>query len=209
MNRSTGRLFHCAPFHRLESSETGIPRVLRAAVLLRLHFSFVRGWASAKPPHSCRPRFELVTQPEGLSVPLTRPFAPATMLGLAALALRVWASSNGRPLHSGPFILRDKTSRPRVPGLFIPSSPPHSGCFLRLFYARRHPTVCCSPVRHRAEFRSEIKSRASVSLLPFRHCHGFCFRLVWNALGARLRCLPSGEASSKRQGDGQRFQKKL
>ena len=63
-------------------------------------------------------------------------------------------------------------------------------------------------MRHRAESRSEIKNRASVSLLPFRHCHGFCFRWVWNALRARLRCLPSGEASSKRQGDGQRFQKK-
>ena len=67
---------------------------------------------SAKTPHSCRPGFKLVTQPESLSIPLTRPFAPATMLGLATLALRVWASSNGRPLHSGPFILRDKKSRP-------------------------------------------------------------------------------------------------
>ena len=36
------------------------------------------------------------------------------MLGLVALALRVWASANGRPLHSGPFRLRDKSARPRV-----------------------------------------------------------------------------------------------
>ena len=69
---------------------------------------------SAKPPHSRRPGFELVPQPESLSVPLTRPFALATMLGFAALALRVWASTNGRPLNSGPFRLRDTRSRPRV-----------------------------------------------------------------------------------------------
>jgi hypothetical protein len=59
----------------------------------------------------------------------------------------------------------------------LPVCLPHSGCFLRLFYARHHPTICCSLVRHRAESRSEIKNRASVSLLPFRHCHGFCSRL--------------------------------
>ena len=64
----------------------------------------------------------------------------------------------------------------------LPVCPPHSGCFLRLFCARRHPAVCCSLVRHRADFRSEIKNRASVSLLPFRHCHGFSFRWVFNAL---------------------------
>ena len=28
-------------------------------------------------------------------------------------------------------------------------------------------------------FRSEIKNRASVSLLPFHHCHGFSFRWVF------------------------------
>ncbi len=57
-----------------------------------------------------------ITQSESLFVPLTRPFAPATMLGLAPLALRVWASTNGRTLQSGLFRLRDKTSRPtRVP----------------------------------------------------------------------------------------------
>jgi hypothetical protein len=58
---------------------------------------------SANPPHSGRPRFQLVPQPENPTAPLSRPFAPATMLGLAPLALRVWVSANGRPLHSGPF----------------------------------------------------------------------------------------------------------
>lgn len=43
---------------------------------------------------------------------------------------------------------------------------------------------------------------------PFRHCHGFSFRSVFKALPRTARCLPPCEASSKRQGDGQRFQKK-
>jgi len=191
VNRSTGWLFHCAPFHRLELSETGVPwrgesgsfRQVPSAGRPRIR-------AFPKLPHSPRPLFQLVPQPESPSVPLSRPFAPAAMLGLAALALRVWTSANGRPLHSRPFRLRDKTSRPRVPGLFTPSPLLIRGCFFRRFYARHHPTVRCSLVRHRADFRSEIKSRASVSLLPFRHCHGFCFRWVFNALRARLRCLP-------------------
>ena len=53
---------------------------------------------SAKPPHSGRPRFQLVPQPENPSVALSRPFVPvpAVMLGLAPLALRVWAYANGR-----------------------------------------------------------------------------------------------------------------
>ena len=54
----------------------------------------------------------------------------------------------------------------------------------------------------------DIKNRASVSPLPFRHCHGFSFRWVLYALRARLVVSPTSEASSKRQGDGQRFQKK-
>jgi hypothetical protein len=57
-------------------------------------------------------------------------------------------------------------------------------------------------------FGSEIKNRASVSPLPFRHRHGFRFRWTLNALRARLAVSPSSEASGKRQGDGQRFQKK-
>jgi hypothetical protein len=115
VNRSTGWPCHCASFHRPESSETGFaprpesggfaPAPCPASLPLR----------TAKPPHSCRPRFEPVPQPESRSIPLTRPFAPATMLGLAAFALRVWASSNGRPLHSAAFRLRDKGSRPRAP----------------------------------------------------------------------------------------------
>ena len=34
------------------------------------------------------------------------------MLGIAALALRVWVSATGRPLHFAAFSLRDKDSRP-------------------------------------------------------------------------------------------------
>jgi hypothetical protein len=96
------------------------PRVLRAAAFAPAPRPASLPLRSAKPPHSCRPGFQLVPPPENLSVPLPRSFAPATMLGLAPLALRVWASTNGRPLHSGPFRLRDKKSRPpRVP-LFAP-----------------------------------------------------------------------------------------
>jgi len=62
------------------------------------------------------------------------------MLGLVALALRVWASINGRPLHSGRFRLRDKTLRPRV-----------SPCMSPL------PT----PSRKTASFRFPLKDYAS------------------------------------------------
>jgi hypothetical protein len=79
---------------------------------------------------------------------------------------------------------------------------------LRLFYARLHPTVCCSLVRHRADIRSEIKNCASVSLFPFRHCHNFSFRWIVECTSRTARYLPGCEASSKRQGNGQRFQKK-
>jgi len=77
-------------------------------------FSFIRGWASTKPPHSGRRAFQLVPQPENPFVSLSPPFAPATMLGLAALALRVWTSANGRPLHSRRCRLRDEPSRPHA-----------------------------------------------------------------------------------------------
>ena len=76
------------------------PRVLRAMAFAPAARPASLPLRSAKPPHSCRPRFQLVPQPENPSVSLTRPFAPATMLGLAPLALRVWAYANGRPLHS-------------------------------------------------------------------------------------------------------------
>ena len=152
MNRSTGWLFHCAPFHRLESSETGVPwrgesgsfRKVPSAGRPRIR-------AFPKLPHSPRPQLQLVPQPENPSAPLSRPFAPVTMLGLAALALRVWASANGRPLHSGPFRLRDKTSRPRVPRLFIPASPPYSRLFSSPFLRTPSPyrslLACPTPSR--------------------------------------------------------------
>ena len=112
-----------APFHLLPTSATApLPGVVRApafapsALLLRASLN------SAKLAHSHRPRFQLVPQPETPSAPLARPLAPATMLGLATLALRVWAYAHGRPLHSGPFRLRDKKSRPpRAP--FWPHCP--------------------------------------------------------------------------------------
>ena len=52
------------------------------------------------------------------------------------------------------------------------------------------------------------KTAPASPLLPLRPCHGFSFRWVLYALRARLAVSPSSEASSKRQGDGQRFQKK-
>ena len=73
-----------------------LPRVLRAAAFTSAPLPTSLSLRSAKPPPTCRPGFELVPQPESLSVPLLRPFAPATMLGVAPLALRVWAYANGR-----------------------------------------------------------------------------------------------------------------
>jgi hypothetical protein len=90
------------------------PRVLRATAFAPIPRPASLPLRSAKPPHSFRPRFELVTQPEKPSVPLIRLSAPVTVLGLASLALHAWASAYRRPLHSGPFSLRDKESRPRV-----------------------------------------------------------------------------------------------
>jgi hypothetical protein len=56
----------------------------------------------------------------------------------------------------------------------------------------------------------EVTSKtAPVAPSNFRRCHGFCVHQVFNALPRTARCLPISEASSKRQGDGQRFQKKL
>jgi hypothetical protein len=46
---------------------------------------------------------------------------------------------------------------------------------LHFFYARRHPTVCCSLVRHRADVGSEIKNRASIPLCPFITVTVFAF----------------------------------
>ena len=57
-------------------------------------------------------------------------------------------------------------------------------------------------------FGSEIKIRASVSPLPFATVTVLAFAGFLNALRARFAVSPNREASSKRQGDGQRFQKK-
>jgi len=83
-----------------------------------------------------------------------------------------------------------------------------SGCFLRHF-ALAATTVCCSLVRHRAEFRSEIKNRASVATSPTSPLSRFSLSLgSLMRFRALLAVSPNSEASSKRQGDGQRFQKK-
>jgi len=102
-------------------------------------------------------------------------------------------------------------SFPQIPDRFPTTALPGAlrvVVILRLFFVFHHPTVRCSLVRHRADYGSESENRASVSLLPFPHCHGFRFRWVGNALPRTARCLPVCEASSKRQGDGKRFKKK-
>ncbi len=69
------------------------------------------------------------------------------MLGLAPLALCVWASSNGRPLHSGPFSLRDKTSRPPRAGLYAPLPPRHNA---RLSWFKPAPDPGMNPASRAA-----------------------------------------------------------
>lgn len=80
---------------------------------------------------------------------------------------------------------------------------------LRLFRNSRHPSACCSLVRQQSEsWKRDLKPRqcrpspslATVTVLAFAQLSG--------ALPRAARCLPGCEASSKRQGDGQRFQKK-
>ena len=116
------------------------------------------------------------------------------------LKVTTTGKNSGRPVR-GNF--------PQTPGGLRPRpcrGQNFSGDCLRLFYARHHPTVCCSPVRHRAELGSEIKSRASVA--PFPHSPLSRLLLSLNFLTrfhARLAVSRSREASSKRQGDGQRF----
>ena len=83
-----------------------------------------------------------------------------------------------------------------------------SGGLSSPFYAPDHHTVCCSLVRHRAVFGSEIKNRASVATFPFPPLSRFWLSLVSHCTSRTARCLPFCEASSQRQGDGQRFQKK-
>lgn len=106
--------FRNVSFHHFKSSATRFfPPGLRAAAFAPT--------PRPPPPSGCAPpnrrtqghtQFQLVPQPENPSVPLARPSAPGAMLGFVALALRVWASANGRPLHSWPFRLRDKGARP-------------------------------------------------------------------------------------------------
>jgi hypothetical protein len=115
LNRSTVHRFLCASF--LVSNcrrQTDSLRGLRAAALAALRFSFVRGCAPRNRRTQAAP-ISACPSGEGLSVPLSRPVAPATMLGLASLALRVWTSATGRTLHSGPFAWetrqRDPASR--------------------------------------------------------------------------------------------------
>ena len=80
---------------------------------------------------------------------------------------------------------------------------------LRLFYAHHHPTVCCSLVRHRADiWERDLKPRQRLPIPHFATVTVLAFAGLLNALHARLAVSPICEASSKRQGDGQRFQKK-
>ena len=56
-----------------------------------------------------------------------------------------------------------------------------NGMLVRLFvfaffYARHHAPFAAHWSDTEPGFRSEIKNRASVSLLNFRHCHAFSFR---------------------------------
>ena len=61
---------------------------------------------------------------------------------------------------------------------------------LRLFYARRHPVRSARWSDTGPKFGSEIKNRASISPLPFRHCHGFSFRWIVECTSRTARCLP-------------------
>src|ERR1019366_1379285 len=80
---------------------------------------------------------------------------------------------------------------------------------LRLFYARHHPSVCCSLVRHRAEiWERDQKPRQRRHFPHFATVTVLAFAELFHRFRARLAVSPICEASSKRQGDGQRFQKK-
>jgi hypothetical protein len=101
---------------------------------------------------------------------------------------------------------------PQTPGRIettaLPGAESQVVC-LRHFYARHHPTVCRSPVRHRAEiWERDLKPRQRLLFCLFATVTVLAFAGFLNALRARLAVSPSSEASSKRQGDGQRFQKK-
>jgi len=116
VNRSTGWLFHCAPFRRLKLSETGFPpRPESGGFCYQLRFSFVRGWAIAKPPHSCRPDSSLSlsqkASPFRLLAHLLRLRCSVSLLPLCASE----PPQMGERSTPGLSILRDKISRPRAP----------------------------------------------------------------------------------------------
>jgi hypothetical protein len=84
------------------------------------------------------------------------------------------------------------------------------GVCLRLFYASPSTAPFAA---HRCDTtpkaRSDFKIRASgFPITLFATVTVFAFALVVDALSRTVRCLRPREASSKRQGDGQRFQKK-
>ena len=71
------------------------------------------------------------------------------------------------------------------------------------------PTVCCSLVRHRAGIQKrDQKPRQRRHFPHFATVTVLAFAGFLDALRARLSVSPIFEASSIRQGDGQRFQKK-
>ena len=100
------------------------PCVLRASAFASAPLPASLSLRSAKTAALMPPRFQPVPPPENPSVPLSRPYAPGTVLGLAMLALRVWAYANGRPLHSRAFPAERQDIAPPACPLFSPSPRP-------------------------------------------------------------------------------------
>jgi hypothetical protein len=68
---------------------------------------------------------------------------------------------------------------PQTPGRIKTTALPGAECrvvCLRPFYARHHSPLAARWSDTGPILGSEIKNRASVSLLNFRRCHAFCFR---------------------------------
>jgi hypothetical protein len=62
---------------------------------------------------------------------------------------------------------------------------------LRLFYANHHPTVCCSPVRHRAEiWERDQKPRQRRHFSHFATVTVLAFAGLLNTLSRTARRLP-------------------
>ena len=77
------------------------------------------------------------------------------------------------------------------------------------FLAHLHPTACCSLVRHRAVIQERaLKPRQRRPISPFAAVTVLAFAICCRHSAPRLAGSHSSEASSRRQGDGQRFQKK-